>query len=326
MKTDILDSLLQHCELMPEKWLELASGFGPSDIHLTPRKNCYELGIRINSKLHKSNLLDPSQGKKLIQRLKSAAKVNIAESRNPQDGRIQCNKLEARIATHPCIDGEGLSIRLFALKKGLSLFQLGLPKHELKKIIDMVTKAEGLTLISGPTGSGKTTLVHAALEHLGDAAGRIVTLEDPVEIVNENALQTDLSRLPDLSFAKGLRSLMRQDPDTLLVGEVRDAETASLCLNAALTGHRVLATVHAPSPSGTISRMQELGVPLNALLNTLNGVINLRLKPSVHTNELKPIVQTASFIGIPQEKLLDCSSLADLSALIKTNEGFQHNA
>lgn len=316
--TKDLNTLVEQAELMPEKWLELGSSFELSDIHITPNKNGYELGVRKHSQLKQIGSICTQTGRKLIQRLKSAAKMNIADSRSPQDGRIQSKWLEARLATHPSLHGEGISIRLFTTKSNLNLSELGIPENQLAQILVSANKQDGLTLISGPTGSGKTTLAHAILEHLGKDAGRIVTLEDPVEIENQNAVQTDLSRLPNLNFAQGLRSLMRQDPDTLFVGEVRDFETASLCLHAALTGHRVLATVHAPSPLGTISRMQELGISLNALLNSLNGVINLRLTHQQNLKQLKLHTELLNLTDLPKAELLDCNSLSQLDRLTRS--------
>lgn len=323
MLNDALKSLADHCEAVPNRWLELASQLELTDIHITPKREFYELGVRRGGLLGTSATLNSQTGKKLIQRLKSAAKMNIAESRNPQDGRIQCDQMDARLATHPSLHGEGVSIRLFTFKQTFNLDQLGLEPGNLQAVFNLIEKPQGLTLVSGPTGSGKTTLVHAALKHLGHKAGRIATLEDPVEIVNESALQTDLSRLPDLTFAKGLRSLMRQDPDTLLVGEVRDIETASLCLHAALTGHRVFATVHAPSTTGTLFRMQELGVPLASLLNALNGIINLRLQLNSASQNLELASHVICLTHLPKPDLLDCTDLSQLDRLIRTHEGHQ---
>lgn len=219
-----------------------ASAVNASDIHLTPNPMNFSVRLRVNGKLSPVRDIPSDTGRSLVQAFKAESKMNIAETRRPQDARLSRNNIDLRLATHPSLHGENLVIRLLNTHSRMPLNQLGLSQAALVHIEQLLAHENGLTLVAGATGSGKTTTLHAMLNHLGASAGRIATLEDPVEIINPEAVQTDLSRLPHLNFASGLRSLMRQDPDTILVGEVRDEETAELTLNAALTGHRLFAS------------------------------------------------------------------------------------
>ncbi|BET24842.1 type II/IV secretion system protein [Limnobacter thiooxidans] len=249
-----------------------------SDIHITPTPSGFLIRLRINGVLGEAIEVEPEPGRALIQAFKAEGKMNIAETRRPQDARLSKQGTEMRLATHPTLHGENLVIRLLNTHGKKQLNELGLSPQVLELVEDMLAHEYGLVLVAGATGSGKTTSLHAMLNSLGSRAGRIATLEDPVEIINPHAVQTDLSRLPHLDFASGLRSLMRQDPDTILVGEIRDEETAELTLNAALTGHRVFASIHAPDCLGALCRLMELNVRIGSLLNCLNGVITLRLR------------------------------------------------
>ncbi|MDX1669086.1 MAG: ATPase, T2SS/T4P/T4SS family [Limnobacter sp.] len=309
------DRLLTHYDLNPEQWLALGIAANLSDLHLTPKSKHIELGARTQGQMLSIGQLSMNEGRKLIQKLKSASKMNVADSRAPQDGRIHFSTGEARLASHPCLYGETLSIRLFGDRRFLKLDSLGLGRSQQQLIEHLLNLEQGLTLVCGPTGSGKTTLLHAGLRYLSARAGRVITLEDPVEIQNDQAIQTDLSVLPNLSFANGLRSVMRQDPDTLLVGEIRDEETATLCLHAALTGHRVLATVHAPTTIGAVSRLVELGVSLPSLLNCLNGVVSLRLHSGVTESTPRLQANILSLTTIDPAQVLDIRSLSELYQL-----------
>jgi type II secretory ATPase GspE/PulE/Tfp pilus assembly ATPase PilB-like protein len=195
-------------------------------------------------------------------------------------------------------------LRLLYAQERRTLAELGLHPAVESRLRQLVQPEHGLTLVVGATGSGKTTTLHALLAELGSHAGCIATLEDPVEIVCPGALQTDLSQLPQLDFAQGLRSLMRQDPDTLLIGEVRDAETAHLMVHAALTGHRVLASLHAPDCLGALYRLLELGVNWLSLLNGLNGLVAQRLQ-HIHS----PAATHFSAVVRPWAEVLDLSAL-----------------
>ena len=298
-----------------------------SDLHLSPCATHYAIRMRCNGLLGDPITLPSEQGRALMQAFKAAAKMNIAETRRPQDARLSKDSLEMRLATHPTLHGENLVIRFLTLQHRRNLSELGLSLSTLNMLKAMSTPEHGLTLVAGPTGSGKTTTLHAMLNALGSSAGRIATLEDPVEIVHPEAAQTDLSRLPHLDFASGLRSLMRQDPDTILVGEVRDEETAALTLNAALTGHRVFASIHAPDCVGALCRLTELGLNFGSLMNCLNGVAALRLKSAPEKTERTLQAEVLNLTSLPRATVLACKGTEDLMAHLSqySHLGFEHS-
>ncbi len=286
-----------------------------SDIHITPTHKGFLVRLRINGVLGEPMEVQPELGRVLIQAFKAEGKMNIAETRRPQDARLGKQGTEMRLATHPTLHGENLVIRLLNSHGKKHLNELGLSARVLLLIEDMLSHEYGLVLVAGATGSGKTTSLHAMLNSLGSQAGRIATLEDPVEIINPHAVQTDLSRLPHLDFASGLRSLMRQDPDTILVGEIRDEETAELTLNAALTGHRVFASIHAPDCLGALCRLVELNVRLGSLLNCLNGLITLRLQAGVQNTDRQLRAEVMNLKKMDRKAVLQCKGLDELAAL-----------
>lgn len=294
----------------------LAKTLEASDIHLSPLESAHEVRFRIHGFLTEPVQISHETGRTLVQAFKAACKMNIAEQRKPQDGRLSIAGLESRLAIHPSLHGENLVIRLLGVHGALTLNELGIPDDARHLLIQMSRHADGLVLVAGATGSGKTTTLHALLNHLGRCAGRITTLEDPVEIINPNALQTDLSRLTHLNFSSGLRSLMRQDPDTILVGEIRDEETAELTLQAALTGHRVFASVHAPDCIGALCRLIELQIRWGSLLNCLNGIIAQRLVPQIdrpHAQQLE--VELMYPRTLPRASLMGCMNIESLLKL-----------
>lgn len=286
-----------------------------SDIHLTPARDHFQVRFRINGLLGQVCELSTDTGRSLVQAFKAESKMNIAETRRSQDARLSRQDTHLRLATHPSLHGENMVIRLMNSRRHLGITQLGLNKAVLDMLNMLLTHESGLLLVAGATGSGKTTLLHALLNSLGEEAGRITTLEDPVEIINPLALQTDLSRLPHLTFASGLRSLMRQDPDTILVGEIRDEETAELTLNAALTGHRVFASVHAPDCLGAVSRLIELNVRLGSLLNCLNGIVTLRLKPCGQNLQQKSSAEILNLKRMQRQAVLGCDGISQILKL-----------
>lgn len=286
-----------------------------SDIHITPSTANFEVRLRINGKMGQAHLIHNDTGRSIIQAFKAESKMNIAETRRPQDARLTRNNIDLRLATHPSLNGENMVIRLLNKHSHMSLNQLGLSRPALDHIHQLLTFENGLTLVAGATGSGKTTMLHAMLNSLGTSAGRIATLEDPVEIINPDAVQTDLSRLPHMSFASGLRSLMRQDPDTILVGEIRDEETAELTLNAALTGHRVFASVHAPDCLGAFSRLMELNLRLGSLMNCLNGIVTLRLKSANQHEQRQLWAEVINLKNMARKEVLSCKSIDGLMHL-----------
>ncbi|WP_334118312.1 GspE/PulE family protein [Limnobacter sp.] len=291
---------------------------GASDIHITPTAASYRVQLRIHGALSQAMEVQHETGRSLIQAFKAEGKMNIAETRRPQDARLCKQHVELRLATHPTLHGENLVIRLLNTSEKKHLNDLGLRAPAQYQIEQLLQHENGLMLVAGATGSGKTTTLHAMLNTLGTRAGRIATLEDPVEIVNGNAMQTDLSRLPHLNFASGLRSLMRQDPDTILVGEIRDEETAELTLNAALTGHRVFASIHAPDCLGALCRLTELNVRLGSLLNCLNGIATLRLKATPNEELRQLFAEVINLKNMERQLVLNCTGIEQLMRLCTT--------
>lgn len=311
MNTQATQQAFRNIEALITQALELHA----SDIHITPTRDFFSIRFRIHGVLGSATEVSNETGRALVQAFKAEGKMNIAETRRPQDARLNRNGTDFRLATHPSLHGENLVIRLLATQSRRTLSELGLNNAVAEQLEALIAFEHGLTLVAGATGSGKTTTLHALLNSLGEQAGRIATLEDPVEIINPQALQTDLSRLPHLSFADGLRSLMRQDPDTILVGEIRDEETAELTLNAALTGHRVFASIHAPDCLGVISRLCELNVRLGSLLNCLNGVLTQRLRTVPNEPRRQLQAEFINFRQMPRNAVLACDSLWSIQQL-----------
>lgn len=307
------------CTRSTESMVRHATQCSASDIHITPSKSSFLVRFRVNGVLGESAELSQETGRTLIQAFKAECKMNIAETRRPQDARLAKQGVDMRLATHPTLYGENLVIRLLNNHGRQHLSELGLNPLARQLIETLLEHEFGLLLVAGATGSGKTTSLHAMLNSLGTKAGRIATLEDPVEIINPHAVQTDLSRLPHLDFAAGLRSLMRQDPDTILVGEIRDEETAELTLNAALTGHRVFASIHAPDCLGALCRLVELNVRFGSLLNCLNGIVTLRLQASVPGNSRELRAEVMSLKKMDRKAVLHCRGLDELAALCSSN-------
>lgn len=302
--------------------LDCAIQLQASDIHITPGRAACHVRFRVNGILGEAIELQADTGRSLIQAFKAEGKMNIAEARRPQDARLAKMNMDLRLATHPILYGENLVIRLLNTDQRKQIGELGMDSTALHHIEQLLVHEQGLVLVAGATGSGKTTTLHAMLNSLGDRSGRIATLEDPVEIVNPDAVQTDLSRLPHLNFADGLRSLMRQDPDTILVGEIRDEETAELTLNAALTGHRVFASIHAPDCLGALCRMTELDVRLPSLLNCLNGIVTLRLQTANDGDGRKLLTEIINLKNMNRQLVLGCREIDEVMSLCTSNSYF----
>jgi type IV pilus assembly protein PilB len=238
---------------------------GASDVHLSPKANSIQLRFRIDGRLHEvqpppKNILLP-----IVSRIKILANMDIAISRIPQDGRFTVRmdnrEINIRASSIPTIYGENVVLRLLDMSADLySLDHLGMFENDRKKLESIVVKPHGMILSTGPTGSGKSTSLYAILDEINSPDINIITLEDPVEYRVETIRQVQLNRKAGMTFASGLRSILRQDPDVILVGEIRDAETASIATQAALTGHRVLSTVHTNDAAGAITRLLDMGI------------------------------------------------------------------
>lgn len=254
-----------------------------SDLHLEPGPGFVRIRYRVDGVMRPVRMLHARFWSPLCVRLKVLAGLDIAESRCPQDGRIAFRhkglEAEFRVSTLPTIDGENIVLRV--LEKGslahLCLDALGLDDAEKMRVQELLRVPDGITLVAGPTGSGKTTLMYALLDAMNSEHRNIMTLEDPVEYALPLLRQVAVNQLPQVSFADGVRAILRQDPDVLLIGEIRDAETAHMAFRAAITGHRVFATVHARSAVDVIPRLQDLGVRPLMLSGTINAILSLRL-------------------------------------------------
>ena len=218
----------------------------------------------------------------VVSRIKVMARLDIAEKRVPQDGRISLRiggrSVDVRVSTLPSVHGERVVMRLLDKQAGrIDLSHLGMDKPLREILQDVVTRPHGMILVTGPTGSGKTTTLYAALEQINDRSRNILTVEDPVEYYIAGIGQTQVNTKVEMSFARGLRAILRQDPDVVMVGEIRDRETADIAVQAGLTGHLVLSTLHTNTASGAITRLRDMGVEPFLLASTLLAVVAQRL-------------------------------------------------
>lgn len=253
-----------------------------SDIHIEPFEDRLKIRYRVDGILHEVDS-PPRQFKAaVVSRLKILAKLNIAERRLPQDGRIKTKiagkDIDLRVATVPTLHGETVVIRLLERSQILAdLESLGFPDDVFQDFNEMIRRPHGMFLVTGPTGSGKTTTLYGALDKINDPGKKIITIEDPVEYQLAGVNQIQVKPQIGLTFANGLRSIVRQDPDIIMVGEIRDFETAEIAVQAALTGHLVLSTLHTNDAAGAVSRLLEMGVQDYLLASSLLGVLAQRL-------------------------------------------------
>jgi type II secretory ATPase GspE/PulE/Tfp pilus assembly ATPase PilB-like protein len=267
--------------------VEYAVASGASDIHLIPTEQGTLLKLRINGSLieHPEAVGEYSRHELFVNRLKVLARLDISVKSLPQDGNISLSamgkNLFIRVSTMPTIAGEKVVLRIQGSSELLKLNSLGLEAKTEKFLRQALNLNEGLIIFCGPTGSGKTTTIYAALDELSRKSLSIVTIEDPVEINFARAEQTDLSILKNLTYEKALRSVLRQDPDVIVVGEIREAASAELAFNAALTGHLVLTTVHAGSVAGVLLRLKQLGIAEHLASSCIKLIISQRLIPQL---------------------------------------------
>ncbi|MFJ2547953.1 GspE/PulE family protein [Pseudomonas sp. NPDC087612] len=254
-----------------------------SDIHLEPRRDQGQLRFRIDGVLHPVYQFPGPVTLAVVSRLKSLGRMNVAEKRRPQDGRIKTRlpggaEVELRLSTLPTTFGEKLVLRVFdpqLLQQDFA--QLGLGGADLKRWLAMLDHRHGIILVTGPTGSGKTSTLYASLKHLATPQINLCTVEDPIEMVEPAFNQLQVQPAIDLDFAAGTRALLRQDPDVIMIGEIRDLETAQVAIQAALTGHLVLSTLHTNDACSAITRLLELGIAPYLLKASLIGVMAQRL-------------------------------------------------
>ncbi len=260
-----------------------------SDIHFEPAERVLDIRFRIDGVLSKQESLSKTDGLALLSRLKILSNLDIAERRRPQDGRftftVGGKPIDLRVSTSPTIFGESAVVRLLeTTARTLTLHDLGFSQHQSAALHDLAGRPNGIIMVTGPTGSGKTTTLYALLESLRAQERKILTVEDPVEYKIAGVSQTQVNPAIDLTFASAMRSFLRHDPDVILVGEMRDLETARTAVQAALTGHLVLSTLHTNDAPSAITRLLDMGVDDYLVASTLNGILAQRLVRVVCTN------------------------------------------
>jgi type IV pilus assembly protein PilB len=253
-----------------------------SDIHFEPEEGFLRFRYRIDGVLKQIRSLHKNYWSAIAVRVKVMSGMDIAETRAPQDGRISLSlsgrAVDFRVSTLPTVHGENIVLRVLDRAKGIVSFdQLGMREDEQNTLKLMVARPEGMILVTGPTGSGKTTTLYSILSYLNTESVNIMTLEDPVEYPTTMIRQTSASDTTRLDFASGIRSLMRQDPDIILVGEIRDEDTASMAFRAAMTGHQVFSTLHTNSALGSMPRLLDIGVKPDIIAGNIIGIIAQRL-------------------------------------------------
>ncbi|MFM7026180.1 MAG: GspE/PulE family protein [Limnohabitans sp.] len=262
--------------------LTQAARDGASDIHIEPYERHSSVRFRVDGTLREVVQPNRALHAALISRLKIMAELDIAEKRLPQDGRISLRlgtrAVDVRVSTLPSAHGERAVLRLLDKSEArLTLRAIGMQGTVLQKIDQLITQPHGILLVTGPTGSGKTTTLYAALQQLDASRNNIMTVEDPIEYELSGVGQTQVNARIDLTFAKALRAILRQDPDVIMIGEIRDFETAQIAIQASLTGHLVLATLHTNDAASAVTRLTDMGVEPFLLSSSLLGVLAQRL-------------------------------------------------
>jgi general secretion pathway protein E len=277
------DAQDQHIVNIVDWLLQYAFDQRASDIHIEPRRELGKVRFRIDGVLHPVYELPAQVLSAVTSRMKILGRMNVAEKRKPQDGRVKTRtpaggEVELRLSTLPTAFGEKMVIRIFDPEVLLRSFtELGLSGDDYQRWQGMISQPNGIVLVTGPTGSGKTTTLYSTLKQLATEEVNVSTVEDPIEMVEDSFNQTQVQPQINFSFAEGVRTLMRQDPDIIMVGEIRDLATAEMAIQAALTGHLVLSTLHTNDAPTAITRLLDLGVPAHLLKVTLNGVMAQRL-------------------------------------------------
>ena len=253
-----------------------------SDIHLEPFEGDFKVRYRVDGVLHDEEAPPKRLQAAVISRIKIMAKLNIAERRLPQDGRIKLRvlgkEIDFRVSTLPTMFGESVVLRILDRETVvLDLEKLGFPDYDLKKFRDLINRPYGIILVTGPTGSGKTTTLYAGLSEINSPEKKIITVEDPIEYQLGGVNQVQVKSGIGLSFANILRSILRQDPDIIMIGEIRDAETAEIAIHSALTGHLVFSTLHTNDAAGAVTRLLEMGMENYLISSSLIGIMAQRL-------------------------------------------------
>ena len=282
-----------------------------SDIHFEPKRDATLVRLRIDGVLHEVHMIPKMVYQAIVSRIKLLSGCNLAEKRRPQDGRIKRDQggqeIEIRVSTMPTAFGEKAVLRIFdpdVLLKPVD--QLGFSQAEMPLFFNLLAHTTGIILVTGPTGSGKTTTLYSALKYLAKPEVNIVTIEDPIEMVHEEFNQVAVRPAIDVTFATALRTVLRQDPDIIMVGEIRDTETAEYAVQAALTGHLVLSTLHTNDAPSSITRLLDLNIPGFLITSTVLGILAQRLVRVICTHcaeEYAPNQEEALALGIEFETL-----------------------
>ena len=259
-----------------------AVNVGASDVHVETYETQLVIRFRVDGVLREVVKPRRALAPLLVSRIKVMAKLDIAEKRLPQDGRISVRvggkEVDVRVSTIPASNGERVVMRLLDKQEGhRGLVNMGMGQGDLESMQRLLKKPHGIILVTGPTGSGKSTTLYACLDHLNDRSRNILTVEDPIEYDVEGVGQTQVNTKADMTFARGLRAILRQDPDVVMVGEIRDRETADISVQASLTGHLVLSTLHTNTAVGALNRLENMGIQSYLLSNSIIGLVAQRL-------------------------------------------------
>jgi general secretion pathway protein E len=282
-KSGKVDAEDQHIVSIVDWLMQYAFSQRASDIHIEPRREQGNVRFRIDGVMHQVYEIPANITAAVVSRIKIMGRLDVAEKRKPQDGRIKTlspdgAEIEMRLSSMPTAFGEKLVLRIFDPEVLVKNFAaLGLEKTESEIWNNMISRPYGIILVTGPTGSGKTTTLYTSLKHLAKPEVNVCTIEDPIELVEPSFNQMQVQPKIDLDFATGVKTLLRQDPDIIMVGEIRDRETAEMAVQAALTGHLVLSTLHTNDAPSAIARLSEIGVPPYLINATLIGVVAQRL-------------------------------------------------
>jgi type IV pilus assembly protein PilB len=318
-KKNGLDEEMDEADVLNSPAVKLVNSFieqairrNASDIHIEPFENYVRVRLRIDGQLHEILKTDISALNAIVTRIKILGKMNIAEKRIPQDGRIGVtldnNQLDLRVNTLPTIYGEKVVIRLL-YRTGMQLRkeELGFCESDLKKFESLLMKPHGIILLTGPTGSGKSTTLATALRELNKPNVNIITVEDPVENMIEGINQVNVNVKAGLTFASALRAILRQDPDIVMIGEMRDTETASIAVRASITGHLVLSTLHTNDAPSSITRLIDMGIEPYLVATAVEGIIAQRLVRRICKNcktAVHPTSDEAEILKIPKNSLI----------------------
>ncbi len=316
-----IESSDQHIVNAVEFMLQHAYDTRASDIHIEPKRQESLIRFRIDGVLHDIQRMPKVVHRAVVSRLKTMSRLDIAEKRRPQDGRVKTSRkgqeVELRVSTLPVAFGEKVVMRIFDPDNFMKdLEHLGFYPEEEAVFADFISRPHGIILVTGPTGSGKSTTLYSALDRIANSEINVTTIEDPIEMVHENFNQTAVQAKAGVNFAEALRHILRQDPDVIMVGEIRDHETAQYAIQAALTGHLVLSTLHTNDAASSITRLVDLGIEPFMIASTLLGTMAQRLVRKNCAHCLQDEVVTPE-----QARLLNLSVPAGKSVQVKRGKG-----